>query len=196
MLFDGLKAQKPRFGALGRRIGSFAERAVDVRIVIRVSDRHVEDRNALFVHFFDQAVGFGKIKISFLVGAEAVGLGNHVRDAEPCRKKHVLRERLFHGAKAVEIKARAVFKASAVASRAIKRREKLLQKIAVTGFYVHPVKARLRGKKRRFFVKRGKGVEIFVGHDRPVGNGAFFLVDRMTVDDHRMNALPSRMRKL
>ena len=81
-------------------------------------------------------------------------------------------------------------------SLALKGGEKLLQKIAVAGFHVHAVEACLHCQLRRMRVKRGERVKIRIRNDIFVRHRPSLLVYRISVCDHRADALSARMRQL
>ena len=66
----------------------------------------------------------------------------------------------------------------------------------MAGLYVDTVKSRLYGKPCGIGIQFGERVKILVADDIFITYGTSLLVDRVSLSDHRHDALSARVRKL
>ena len=196
MLLDLLKAHKTCHSRLGSNVSTLFEGAVDVRIVVWISYREIEHLNTRLNEPLYQHICFGEVELTVGRCAKSVRVGNHIADAEACNYCKILGHGGLYGANRIKIKPRSVLKRAAVSSLAVECGEKLLEKVAVAALYVNSVKARFNCKKRGFYVESGYRVEIFVGHDVVVGDRTPLLINRVSIGNHRNDALSARVGEL
>ncbi len=165
---------EPRYtgqGMLGLRVAAhdgFVERPADVRIVVGIGDRDVDQSDAVILEQADELLRFGQIGLGVvvLVDRPAVGVGDGVVDAQSC--DDLAAQFAAHALDGLDEQSRAVLERTAVLARTIATGQQFVDQIAVTGLDIDGVEADLERDAGRLGVGVLEPVEIFVRHERVV----------------------------
>ena len=196
MCLCGLESFESDLCRLGRRVRAALVRAIDMRVIVRIADSDVEHLDTCVNEARNKHIRLGQIHLAIGIRAEAVWICHHIADSEARYHGKIIAHRRLDGSYRVEIKPGSVLKRAAVTSLSRKRREKLLEEIAVTALDVHTVKADLPRKPRGLRIKGRKRIKIFISHDVRIGHRAARLIGRISVSYHRYDALPARVSQL